>query len=111
MRDHVKGGALTETTFFVLLALYRPNHGYGVMQFIEQKTNGRLSLGAGTLYGAINTLIKKGWITPYDEEQDSRKKLYHITAAGKKVAERELQRLTDLCGIARCIIEGSGDCE
>lgn len=111
MRDHVRGGALTETTFFVLLALYRPNHGYGIMQFIEQKTNGRLLLGAGTLYGAINTLQKKGWIAPYGEEQDSRKKLYLITEKGRQVAEKELERLTDLCGTAREIIEGSGDGE
>ncbi|HOK42186.1 MAG TPA: helix-turn-helix transcriptional regulator [Thermoclostridium caenicola] len=111
MRDHVRGGALTETTFFVLLALYRPNHGYGIMQFIEQETHGRLSLGAGTLYGAINALLKKGWIAPYDEEQDSRKKLYLITGEGRKVAEKELKRLNSLCETARRIIEGSGEGE
>jgi transcriptional regulator, PadR family len=111
MRDHVKGGALTETTFFVLLALYRPNHGYGIMQFIEQETHGRLSLGAGTLYGAINALLKKGWIAPYGDEQDSRKKLYLITEEGRKVAENELKRLNSLCGIARRIIEGSEEDE
>ena len=52
MRDNAKGGALTEVTFYILLALYTPRHGYAVMQFIEEKTAGRLSLGAGTLYGA-----------------------------------------------------------
>lgn len=107
MRDHVKGGALTETTFFILLALYRPNHGYGIMQFIEKETNGRLTLGAGTLYGAINILLRKGWIAPYDEEQDRRKKQYIITEEGKTVAEKELERLIGLCGIARKIIKGS----
>lgn len=48
MRDNVKGGALTEVTFFVLLSLYSPRHGYAIMQFIENETGGRLSLGAGT---------------------------------------------------------------
>ena len=56
MRDSVKGGALTEVTFFILLSLYEPNHGYGIMKFVEEKTQGRLVLGAGTLYGAINAL-------------------------------------------------------
>ena len=51
MRDNAKGGALTEVTFYILLSLYTPKHGYAVMQFIEEKTDGRLSLGAGTLYG------------------------------------------------------------
>ena len=52
MKDNVKGGALTEVTFFILLSLYTPKHGYAIMQFIEEKTGGRLVLGAGSLYGA-----------------------------------------------------------
>ena len=59
MRDNVKGGALTEVTFFILLSLYKPKHGYAIMQFIEEKTGGRLSLGAGTLYGAIIPFWKR----------------------------------------------------
>lgn len=106
MRDNVKGRALTETTFFILLALYTPNHGYGIMQFIENKTSGRLSLGAGTLYGAINNLLKKGWIAPYGDEQGRRKKQYIITAAGKQIAEIELKRLNQLCKTASQIIKG-----
>ena len=62
MRDNVKSGALTEVTFYILLSLYTPKHGYAVMQFIEEKTDGRLVLGAGTLYGALNSLQEKGWI-------------------------------------------------
>ena len=62
MRDNTKGGALTEVTFYILLSLYTPKHGYAVMQFIEEKTGGRLSLGAGTLYGALNSLQDKKWI-------------------------------------------------
>lgn len=37
MRDNAKGGALTEVTFYILLSLYTPKHGYAVMQFIEEK--------------------------------------------------------------------------
>lgn len=69
MKDNIKGGALTEVTLYILLALYNPNHGYGIMQFVEEKTNGRLILGAGTLYGAINTLIDKKWIQLVSEEK------------------------------------------
>lgn len=58
MRDNAKGGALTEVTFYILLSLYTPKHGYAVMQFIEEKTDGRLSLGAGTLYGALMVLCQ-----------------------------------------------------
>lgn len=105
MRDHVKGGALTEVSFFVLLALYSPRHGYGIMKFIEEQTGGRLSLGAGTLYGALSTMEEKGWIRPLGEES-GRKKKYGITALGRAVAERERERLEQLVCTARNIMEG-----
>jgi len=107
IRDNIKGGALTETTFLVLLAVYKPNHGYGIMQFIEKETNGRVVLGAGTLYGAINTLVKKKWIAPLNDEADSKKKEYIITDVGKQKAEDELNRLSDVWKLATKIIEGS----
>lgn len=106
MRDNIKGGALTETTFFILLSLYRPNHGYRIMQFIEKETDGRLLLGAGTLYGAINTLMKKGWIELYSED-NSGKKEYLITEEGKKILEVELNRLKQIYRIANKVIGGN----
>jgi len=105
LRDNVKGGALTEVTFFILLALYQPRHGYGIMQFIQDHTGGRLMLGAGTLYGALTTLQEKGWIEPCGEETD-RRKLFHITPLGKTVAHRELTRLRRLADTAATIIGG-----
>lgn len=105
MRDNVKGGALTEVTFYILLSLYTPKHGYAVMQFIEEKTGGRLSLGAGTLYGALNTLEDKGWIVPYGGD-GGRKKEYTITALGRQIAEKELARLRELTKTAAEIIGG-----
>ncbi len=97
---------MTETTFFVLLAVYRPNHGYGIMQFIEKETNGRVVLGAGTLYGAINTLVKKEWIAPFNDESDNKKKEYLITHIGKQKAEEELQRIEQVLHLASTVIKG-----
>lgn len=105
MRDNTKGGALTEVTFFILLSLYTPKHGYAIMQFIENETKGRLILGAGTLYGALNTLQEKGWIMPYGIS-DGRKKEYEITEEGKAVAKTELERLRSLVSTAERIIGG-----
>lgn len=106
MRDNIKGGALTEVTFYVLLSLYVPRHGYAIMQFIEEKTDGRLSLGAGTLYGALNTLLEKGWIKS-SGNTEGRKKEYLITELGKEVAENELHRLQQLVNIATEIVGGA----
>lgn len=105
MRDNVKGGALTEVTFYILLSLYSPKHRYAVMQFIEEKTGGRLSLGAGTLYGALNSLQEKGWIKSCVDSED-RKKEYLITAQGKEIAEKELVRLRELVIVASGIVGG-----
>ena len=105
MRDNVKGGALTEVSFYILLALYTPKHGYAVMQFIEKKTGGRLSLGAGTLYGALSKLEEKGWIVPC--ENGGRKKEYSITALGREIAKKELARLQELTRTAAEIIGGA----
>ncbi len=104
MRDNIKGGALTEVTFFILLSLYKPKHGYAIMQFIEEKTNGRLVLGAGTLYGAITSLEEKGWITLHGNT-DRRKKEYLITSDGKDVCDKEILRLKELVKIAENIME------
>lgn len=106
IRDNIKGGALTETTFLVLLAVYKPNHGYGIMQFIEKETNGRVVLGAGTLYGAVNTLVKKEWIAPLNDESDNKKKEYLITNIGKQKAEEELQRMEQVLQLASTVIKG-----
>ena len=97
MRDNAKGGALTEVTFYILLSLYAPKHGYAVM---------RLSLGAGTLYGALNSLQDKKWIEPYGDSE-GRKKEYHITAQGKEIAEKELARLNELVSVASKIVGGA----
>ncbi len=75
------------------------------MQYIEEKTFGRLTLGAGTLYGALNNLCEKGWISVYGHT-DGRKKEFLITGAGKEIAEKELSRLRELVRFADEIMGG-----
>lgn len=86
--------ALTEAVFYILLALVEPKHGYGIMQQTALLSRGRLTLSAGTLYGALATLQEKGWIEPLPEE--GRKKEYRITQAGRSALEQELGRLNEL---------------
>ena len=99
---------LTEAVFYILLAVRHPNHGYGIIQEVESMTSGRLVLGAGTLYGAIQNLEKKKWIQVYDAEAGSRgKKQYLITDAGREVFEAERQRLSELLKNAELINGGN----
>lgn len=89
-------GALTESVFYILLRLHRPAHGYALMKDIAQMTDERVSLGAGSLYGALDTLQKKGWIKVLDGYTQDRKIEYIITDIGKQFFEKELMRLEEL---------------
>lgn len=93
MNEHI---ALTEAFYYILLSLYQPLHGYGIMQKAEEFSGGRVRLAAGTLYGALNTLQDKGWIEALPCTPGSRKKEYRITAAGRSAVENELARLREL---------------
>lgn len=88
---------LTEAVYYILLATREPNHGYGIIQEIKDLTNERVVLGPGTLYGAINNLLDKGWIKLDSEDKGSRKKkTYIITEAGKEVFYSEVDRMKEL---------------
>ena len=87
---------LTESTYYILLSLVTPQHGYGIMQQTETLSGGRVRLAAGTLYGALNALCEKGWIMPLPISQDSRKKEYKLTEKGHEVLKNELNRLRQL---------------
>ena len=97
--------ALTEAVYYILLSLMEPLHGYGIMQNVERLSGGRLKLAAGTLYGAINTMLEKGWIAAASDVADSRKKEYAITSAGQMVLRAEYNRLCELVHNGRALLE------
>ena len=88
--------ALTESTYYILLSLLSPQHGYGIMQRTEEMSRGRVRLAAGTLYGALNALCDKGWILPLPVEDGSRRKEYKLTDKGRSVLIQEIARLREL---------------
>lgn len=92
----ISQGALTEPVYYILLSLTVPLHGYGIMQNVEVLSEGRVRLAAGTLYGAITSMLEKNWISALPEEKDSRKKEYEITDLGRKILDNELLRLNEL---------------
>lgn len=100
-----KIGALTEAVYYILLSLCTPMHGYGIMQNVEILSNGRVRLAAGTLYGAINTLLKNNWIKALPCEEGSRKKEYEITETGRQILQNELIRLEELVANGKNILK------
>ena len=98
--------ALTEAVYYILLGLNKPLHGYGIMQFAEEMSQGRVRLAPGTLYGALSSLCSKGWIRELPVEAGSRKKEYEITTAGREVLEAELGRLKQLVSCGEKVLGG-----
>ncbi|PED05540.1 PadR family transcriptional regulator [Bacillus pseudomycoides] len=82
---------LTEATYYILLSLVKPLHGYGIMQMVEEMTNGEVKLGPGTLYGNTTKLLKEKLIV--EVASTDRKKCYVLTPLGKEVLELEFKRL------------------
>ena len=82
---------LTEATYYILVALNEPLHGYAIMQKVEAISEGTVSIGPGTLYGAFTTLEKEGLIKMV-KEQD-RRKSYALTARGRQVLAEQIRRL------------------
>ncbi len=99
--------ALTEATYYILLSLFSPQHGYGIMQQTEGLSGGRVRLAAGTLYGALNSMCEKGWILPLPVADGSRKKEYQLTVQGLTVLKNELERLRELVNNGDMILGGT----
>jgi len=85
---------MTETAYYILLSLHEAKHGYGIMQHVETLTEGRINIGAGTMYGTLSKLEKENLII--QEKEIDRKKIYKLSTKGQKVLMLELERLEKL---------------
>lgn len=85
---------MTETGFYILLCLQKPNHGYGVVQQVEKITDGEIKLSPGTMYGSLSKMEKDGLIQFIREEE--KRKIYQITPLGTDVLQLELKRIKRL---------------
>src|SRR5690606_38176690 len=96
---------LSAQVYHILLALAAgARHGYAIMQEVEERTDGRVKLGAGTLYGAIKRLRKQGLIEERGGGRgaaDARRRTYALTTRGRAVAVAETRRMERLVEAAR----------
>lgn len=82
---------LSEATFYIMLALVEPMHGYAIMQQVEEVSNGQVKIGPGTLYGAFSTLEKEQLIEMISNR--NRRKIYQLTEKGKQVLTLQADRV------------------
>jgi DNA-binding PadR family transcriptional regulator len=90
---------LTETVFYILLALREPMHGYLIMQQVDELSDGDVRIAAGTLYGAIENLLKLKFIKPVPNE-DKRRKVYARTTLGDEILLLDVERMKHIIKIA-----------
>jgi len=95
---------LTETTFYIMLSLVNPLHGYAIMQNVELLSENKVKVAAGTLYGAIENLLKQKLIKSVESE-DKRRKVYVLTAEGKEVLKLEVVRIKHLIDISQDVFK------
>jgi DNA-binding PadR family transcriptional regulator len=88
---------LTEASYYILLSLVNPLHGYGILKKVEEMSNNRVTLAAGTLYGALSALLDNKLIAlVVDDEVGNRRKTYQITKLGRELLDHEIHRLQEM---------------
>jgi DNA-binding PadR family transcriptional regulator len=100
---------LPPAVFQILVALAdQDRHGYAIMQDVATRTDGRMKLSPGTLYGSIKRMLEDGLIVELDERpapenDDERRRYYRLTRLGREAAQAEAERLTTLLRQARAV--------
>ena len=98
---------LTPAMFHILLALAdKERHGYHIMQEVDERTEGKVRMGPGTLYGSIKRMLADGWVEETEERpdpglDDERRRYYRLTDVGFRAASAEAERLARLVKMAR----------
>ena len=101
MDQHIKKVymPMTETAFYILYCLQKPNHGYGIVQIVDRLTDGAIKLAPGTMYGSLSKM-EKDRVIRFVKEEDKRK-IYEITELGKEILNVELKRIERLYKITQ----------
>jgi DNA-binding PadR family transcriptional regulator len=97
---------MTPAVLHILLSLASEDrHGLGIAADVKAFSQGRLTLGPGTLYGTIKRLLEAGLVEdlapPSGDDDDPRRRYYRITAKGRRALELETEGLTSVLGVAR----------
>jgi DNA-binding PadR family transcriptional regulator len=103
----LKLSPLPSAAFQILMSLADDDlHGYEIMRRVETQTDGRTRIGPGTLYSSIQALLDAGYIAEVasrgnEDLSAERRRFYRLTAAGRKAAREEAERLADMLRVAR----------
>ena len=80
-------------------------HGYGIIQAVAAQSEGRIRIGPGTLYDNLNRFMEQGWVRDLQPRSGNDKRLYRLTADGKRVLSEEIARLDRLVRETRRVLQ------
>jgi DNA-binding PadR family transcriptional regulator len=96
---------MAPAVFQILIALAdQPRHGYGIMLDIAERSEGKVKLSPGTLYGSIKQMLEAGLIAEVagrSADDDERRRYYRLTREGREAARQEMARMSALLNHAR----------
>jgi DNA-binding PadR family transcriptional regulator len=101
---YMLSSVVREPTFLILAAVAAdPLHGYGILQSVEQLSSGRVRLRAGTLYAALDRLVREGsLLVDHEEVVDGRlRRYYRITDSGLNALRQGVEDLDANVAAAR----------
>ena len=98
---------LTDSTYLILLALLKPQHGYAIMKEVNLLTNGQVTIGPASMYTILKKLQTSKYISL--EESSDRKKIYLITEKGRSILEQDVERRKLLYQAGSRLLAKKGD--
>lgn len=99
--------SLTDSTYLILLALLKPQHGYAIMKEVNALTKGQVNIGPASMYTILKKLQKNEFITL--EESSERKKTYLITDKGLDILKMDVERRKLLYQAGNCLLAEKGE--
>lgn len=101
-KNSFESGELTDNIFYILLSLVKPRHGYRIMQFIKEETDGQFIIGPATMYTTLEKLQEYNLIE--EIESDDNKKVYLATKEGRRLLEENIERRRKIVEMAERIM-------
>ncbi|TDL34218.1 PadR family transcriptional regulator [Jeotgalibacillus sp. S-D1] len=108
--DSLETGELTDTSYYILLSLMEPRHGYLIMKNIEEMTKNQMKIGPASMYTTIKKLLSAGLIEQFGEEIDKRK-TYIATDQGVSLLKKDVLRREEMVRHAKLILKQKGEGE
>jgi DNA-binding PadR family transcriptional regulator len=96
-RTNNSPSSLSPAAVQILAALATEDlHGYGIIQAVSRQSQGRIRIGPGTLYDNLKRFMEQGWVSDLQPGSENDRRLYRLTASGKRILSEEIARLDHL---------------